>query len=192
MENFDELISKVLRESDGELTADTGVYEKILKKSTIIASDGASPSNAGSYEKVEINIDHGAHITLATSLKLGNIRFNLKDALLTDVADLGTAVLSTLAVAKWPFLIPLYCLQILRYLRNLSKIQLSLTDGQVLKLLSEKKDENRTAKIVDIKSDELSQQAIDASLKKLEELGCVTIIADEIVINEDIEITQGT
>jgi hypothetical protein len=192
MENFDELISKVLLESDGEVTADTGVYEKILKRSTIIASKGASQSTAGSYGKIDIIVDYNAHVTLATSHKLGNIRFNLKDALLTDVSDLGGAVLSTIAVAKIPFLIPLYCLQILRYLRNLAKIQLSLTDGQVLKLLSDKKDENRTAMRADIKSDELTQEAIDASLKKLEDLGCVTIIGDEVVINEDIEITQGT
>jgi hypothetical protein len=165
------------------------IFEKLLPQSI----DLVQSERTDRFHQIELVTNFEGHAKYATTRKVGNIRLNLRNAVLDEIPDLIEKVSTVVAASVIPILIPIACLQMLRYFRNLATIQLTETDAVVLKELFTLAGVDRTVTIDSLGNlPGLSKAAVNASLPKLEELGCVSIIGNEVVINETIVFQQDT
>jgi hypothetical protein len=184
----DDIVSEV-RTRPTETQTPRAVFEKFLPTD----SGNTQATRESEYRHIRVVTNFEGHAVFATTRKVGNIRFNLKSAILDDVPGLIQTVGSIVAGSVIPLMIPIACLQTLRYLRNLSTIKLTETDALVLKRLFELGGEDRTVATANLEATGgLSHAAVKAAIPKLQELGCLSTVAGEVVLNETIEFCHDT
>jgi hypothetical protein len=142
--------------------------------------------------EIKIKLGSEGDITLATSTKLSNLRFRWKDAL-----PEGSAKMASIAgaVLSHPALVAFLCLGFLKFVRQFATLQIKEIDAKVLMGLCVFKAEE---KVIDMDafsvfmtgSTGINGQQLDQSLGRLEQLGCISRIDGEIIMNEVIVVQK--
>jgi hypothetical protein len=135
---------------------------------------------------------NGESISRATSNKINNIRFRLREAAL----ELGTdAILTTNKIFETssgePWLVVFLCLKFLIGIQKITSVDIKPSDAQILLDLLKVKNDN-----VKIQHDEFLRLMfskypeinIEESLSRLEQIGSIERMDDQIFIHEDITI----
>lgn len=137
------------------------------------------------HEAVKVLLDSAGDVTVATSLKLPNIKLKLGDFLFAC----ATAVTAASSAFDEPAKLVLVVLGFLRSVRKLSEVELRREDAEVLLSIYRLTCDERVA--TESMLLEMRNRVDDSkSLAKLSQLACITRIGDEIKLNETIVVKR--
>jgi hypothetical protein len=145
-------------------------------------------------EQIQIELGPEGDISLATTKKLPNLRFRIKDLLLEGMPQTVVAGSGMLEALDKPVLLPFLALNFLRFVQDLSTLELNPLDAKVLLELYRFRYKERTIDRDVLNSymeDKIDPSALAASLEHLDELGCISLLDGEIVVNEVILIRRN-
>lgn len=146
--------------------------------------------DAETIQQIKIALDQEGDITVATSIKIPNLKFKLGEFLLEAVSS-GVALASS---TKSPIKLALVAIRFLQKILQLSSVDIDEFDAKVLVALYklEKEDGILTVdQLVEVMERERPDAQIAKSLENLERLSCITLTMGEIILNEVIVIRNS-
>ncbi|WP_420640471.1 hypothetical protein [Candidatus Leptofilum sp.] len=146
--------------------------------------------DAETIQQIKIALDQEGDITVATSIKIPNLKFKLGEFLLEAVSSSVALASST----KSPIKLALVAIRFLQKILQLSSVDIDEFDAKVLVALYklEKEDGILTVdQLVEVMERERPDARIAKSLENLERLSCITLTMGEIILNEVIVIRSS-
>lgn len=143
--------------------------------------------DAETVQQIKIALNQEGDITVATSTKIPNLKFKLGEFVLESVSS-GVALASS---TSSPVKLALVGIRFLQKVLNLSSVEISSFDAEVLTALYklEKRDSVLSVdQLVEVMKKDHTEAQIAKSLERLERLSCITLTMDEIILNETIVI----
>ncbi len=165
----------LIQEEDGD--ADLLNYLDLVEEAIVIPDDG--------LEAVRVQRDMQGHVVVATTQKLPNLRFRLKD-LLVEAASTGTGMAAAL---DKPVVLVLSGIRFLKTLRKLSTLDVHKEDAEMLIAIYRLEQEERRVRVDDLPAllpGEWNDRQVARSLERLELLACIEVGMDGITLNETI------
>ncbi len=149
------------------------------------------PSNSGSHppELVFMNTNELGAVTLATSLKIQNLKFYFDEFLMET---LESAVAFSGALDK-PLALILVALRFLQKVKQLATVEIGQAEAELLLTIYKLSKEDKKVTIdaiIEVMQDEQSPAQISESLHMLENLACIKLTMDELELNETIFIQR--
>jgi len=138
-------------------------------------------------KEIRIIQNQEQNITIATTVKLPNLKFKLGELLL-EILGSGSALAESL---EKPLSVTLIAIRFLQRIRQLSETPITLNEARVLIEIHKMILDDTVSTIDNIYSqlnDEMKSSQIAASLHNLEMLGCITTLDGKIKLNENITI----
>lgn len=181
----DTLASVIVGSSEGDDAEIQALFHGTIDK---LASD-AYTSREDLIEHIDIVMSEQGDITVATTLKLPNLRFRLGDFLLEATS---TAV-SAASSPERPLVLALTAIKFIRTVRNLATIEIDREDAVVLlEIYKQVRDEGMvTVDVLGSTMDKhLASGDLARSLERLDRLGCIVLDDGEIQLNETIVVRR--
>lgn len=147
------------------------------------------PIQGGSEEVVKIRRGSGGDITLATSLKIPNLRFQFGELLL----EIYRTVVLTKASPEQPYRQILIGIDFLRRIRKLSGVDISTRQAKLLLAiyqLAQTEKRVTVGMVTELLKVDPDNGAVAADLSALERLGCIRLTMRQITLCETIEVVR--
>lgn len=178
-----------LQENLLEIIQQAGEQEavELLRSCLVELEDIDETQDAETVQQIKIALDQEGDITVATSIKIPNLKFKLGEFILESVSS-GVALASSL---NSPVKLALVGIRFLQKVLHLSSVEISPFDAEVLIALYklEKTDSILSVdRLVDVIGKNQTESRIAKSLESLERLSCITLTMNEIILNETIVI----
>jgi hypothetical protein len=190
MEKGEAYVSNDLREILHQILEEADLHQSINVQAAAAFLDNyldslePAPTPDG-LEVITLTFDKEGEVEVASTSKLSNLRFRLLD-LLRDVAE-GTI---NLAGASGNQLVMILTSLVLLYnISSLTKLEIGLQEAELLlgiyRLICEH-EMPTVNRLIEVMSDSFSDAQITDSLDALEQLSCIVLTTDGIVLNETI------
>jgi hypothetical protein len=160
----------------------------VLQRHLIEFEEQEEAEATETVQQIKIVLNQEGDITAATTLKIPNLKFNLGSLILESVTSVVT-----LTSAKEPIKIALIAIRFLQTILRLSTIRISEHDAEVLValyILSKEEKVVSVDQLVEALKSEMVEAKISKSLENLEHLACISLVMDEIILNETIIIRR--
>lgn len=138
---------------------------------------------------IKIRTEKPGVASIATTSKISNLRFRLKDLILEGIPKTFATFKAILGSDTNTLLLGITILNFLKFIADKSTITIQKEDAAVLCWLYLAYQEEKIVGIdtlLAITREEMSSENLHISLATLEKLGCITLLSDEIILNEDI------
>lgn len=138
-------------------------------------------------QQIEIALNEEGDITVATTLKIPNLKFHLGEFLLESTSS-AVAISGSL---KDPIRLALVGIRFLQKTRKLATINIDATDAEILLAVYKLVKSNEMVNVdnlIEVLDGKKSESEIAKSLETLENLSCITLTMGEIILNEIIVI----
>ena len=180
--NLQEVIQEIASSTD----ADAQVSRSLLQKHMVELADWDATTPIETIKQIQIALSEEGNVTIATSMKIPNIKFRLGEFLLEAISIAVTASSSS----DTPVKLVLAGLKFLQKVRELATVMITPTDAEVLIAVQEltvKREIPTVDMILEYMGKEKEKQVAKA-LETLENLACITVSMNEILLNESIVI----
>jgi hypothetical protein len=140
-------------------------------------------------EEIRIQRDKAGNVVVATTLKLPNLRFRLGDLLL-EATGSGMAIAGSV---DQPLGLVLTGIRFLRAIRKLATLDVRKEDAEMLLAIFRLAQEEEVVRVDDLPAlltGDWDDASVAHSLERLEELACIEVGMDGIVLHETIIVQQ--
>ena len=180
-----------LQENLLEIIQQAGEQEavELMQRYLVELEDIDETQDAETVQQIKIALDQEGDITVASSIKIPNLKFKLGELILESVSSSVALASSTSSPVK----LALVGIRFLQKVLHLSSVDISPFDAEVLVALYKLEKEDGTLSVdqlVEVMKKNRTETQIARSLESLERLSCITLTMDEIILNETIVIKK--
>ncbi|HEX8221172.1 MAG TPA: hypothetical protein VF914_18420 [Chloroflexia bacterium] len=178
--------------SEPEISSDDVQAGQLLKRHLIEieAPPTVLEDQPGTVKQINILLSQEGDVTVATSRKIPNLKFHLGEFLLEAVGN----VVSLPNLLDNPAKLALAAIKFLGKVYGLAKVDIEAADAKVLiaiYLLKQQHEVPTLDSLTESVVPGISEQQIARSLANLEQLACISLMMDEIILNEKIVIRRN-
>lgn len=157
----------------------------ILYNNLVLLKQKNEPEIKDVIQQIKLILSEEGDISVATTLKIPNLKFQLGEFLLESTS-------STIAAAgslKDPIRLALVSIRFLQKIHSLATINIDEADAEILLAIYKLGKSNEMVSVdnlIEVLDSSKSEAEIAKSLETLEDLSCITLTMDEIILNETI------
>lgn len=180
-----EELSNNLQEIIQEVSTIESETTQILYSKLTLLKQKDEQGIKGTVQQIDIILNDEGDITVATTLKIPNLKFHLREFLLESTSS----AIAASGSLNSPIQLTLVGIRFLQKIHKLATIDIDKDDAEILLAVHKLVKSNEIVSVdslIEVLDDNKSKPKIAKSLEVLENLSCITLTMDEIILNETI------